>query len=278
MKLDWSNDTVKLSQVRQIQSLGKKFNCSDNKKVFFTPMEAKLKLEKGDPQNLPDVPYRELVCSLLFIARYTRPDILFAVTLLCRFLTNYTEVHWKAAKRVLLYTLGTIHRVLRFTRNVDAPPVVVYTDSDWGSDRIDGRSTSGVLVLIYGNPATWSTEKQTNVALSTSEAEYIALTSGFKEAKYFINLMQVEMKIQVTPILSKIDNIGAGYMGEQSVTNKRTKHIDLRYHYVREEIQEFKNFDLEYVATKLNTSDIFTKPLDRTLFEFHRDTLMIPDW
>ena len=167
---------------------------------------------------------------------------------------------------------------MRFTRNVDAPPVVVYTDSDWGSDRIDGRSTSGVLVLIYGNPATWSTEKQTNVALSTSEAEYIALTSGFKEAKYFINLMQVEMKIQVTPILSKIDNIGAGYMGEQSVTNKRTKHIDLRYHYVREEIQEFKNFDLEYVATKLNTSDIFTKPLDRTLFEFHRDTLMIPDW
>jgi Flp pilus assembly protein TadG len=91
--------------------------------------------------------------------------------------------------------------VLKYTRNLEDDPVVVYTDSYWGSDRIDGRSTSGVLILLYGNPVTWSTEKQINVALSTSEAKYIALTSGFKEAKYFINLMQVEMKIRVTPIL-----------------------------------------------------------------------------
>ena len=170
--------------------------------------------------------------------------------------------------------MSTTDRGLKYTRNLEADPVVVYTDSDWGSDRIDGRSTSGVMILLYGNPITWSTEKQTNVALSTSEAEYIALTAGFKEDKYFINLMQVEMKIRVTPILSRIDNMGAGHMAEQSVTNKRTKHIDLRYHYVREEIQEFKNFDLKYVITTENTSDIFTKPLDKTLFEKHRDTLM----
>ena len=275
MKLEWTDNTVRLSQNRQIESLGKKFNVNESQKIYYTPMEAKLKLEKGDPLNLPDVPYRELVCSLLFIARYTRPDILFAVTLLCRFLTNYTEVHWKAAKRVLCYTVKTTDRMLIYKRNPKASPVEVYTDSDWGSDRIDGRSTSGVLILLYGNPVTWSTEKQTNVALSTSEAEYIALTSGFKEAKYFINLMQVEMKIKVTPILSRIDNIGAGYMAEQSVTNKRTKHIDLRYHFVREEIMEYKNFELQYVATKLNTADIFTKPLDRGLFETHRDTLMM---
>jgi hypothetical protein len=86
--------------------------------------------------------------------------------------------------------------------------------------------------------------------------------------------MQVEMKLRVTPIRSRVDNIGAGYMAEQSVTNKRTKHINLRYHYVREEISEFKNFEMEYVATKANTSDIFTKPLDKGLFEVHRDTLM----
>ena len=274
IKLEWTDNSVSLSQNRQIESLKKKFNVCDSKRVFTTPMETKLKLTKGDANNLPDVPYRELVCSLLFIARYTRPDILFAVTLLCRFLTNYTEVHWKAAKRVLCYTASTTDRVLFYTRNVKAPALELYTDSDWGSDQIDGRSTSGVLLLLYGNPVTWSTDKQTNVALSTSEVEYIAISSGFKEAKYFINLMQVEMKLRVTPIRSRVDNIGAGYMAEQSVTNKRTKHINLRYHYVREEISEFKNFEMEYVATKANTSDIFTKPLDRGLFEFHRDTLM----
>ena len=222
IKLEWTDNSVSLSQNRQIESLKKKFNVCDSKRVFTTPMETKLKLTKGDANNLPDIPYRELVCSLLFIARYTRPDILFAVTLLCRFLTNYTEVHWKAVKRVLCYTASTTDRVLRYTRNVKAPALELYTDSDWGSDQIDGRSTSGVLLLLYGNPVTWSTEKQTNVALSTSEAEYIAITSGFKEAKYFINLMQVEMKLRVTPIRSRVDNIGAGYMAEQSVTNKRT--------------------------------------------------------
>jgi len=218
-----------------------------------------------------------MVCSLLFIARYTRPDILFAVTMLCRYLVCYTEIHWKAAKRVLIYLKNTMDITLVYTRNITARPLELYVDSDWGSDPVDGRSTSGVLIMLYGNPVTWSSEKQSNVALSTSEAEYMAITSGFKEVKYFINLMQVEMKLLVTPVKTNLDNIGAGYMAEQSITNKRTKHINLRYHYVREEIQEFKNFDLDYIDTKNNTSDIFTKPLDRGLFEKHRDTLMSTD-
>ena len=112
---------------------------------------------------------------------------------------------------------------------------------------------------------TWSTGKQTNVALSTSEAEYIAITSGFKEAKYLINLVQVRMKLRVTPISSRVDNIGAGYMAVQSVTNTRAKIINLRYDYVREEISEFENFEMEYVATKANTSDIHQTTSQRTL-------------
>ena len=104
IKLEWTENSVSLSQNRQFESMKTKFNVCDSKRVCTTPMETKLKLTKGDVNNLPDGPYRDLVCSLLFIARYTRPDISFAVTLLCRFLTNYTEVHWKAAKRVLCYS------------------------------------------------------------------------------------------------------------------------------------------------------------------------------
>ena len=98
MKLSWTENSVTLSQNRQIESLNQKFNMCDSERVFTTPMEAELKLTKGDSNNLPGVPYRELVCSLLFIARYTRPDILFAITLLCRFLANYTEVLGKLPK------------------------------------------------------------------------------------------------------------------------------------------------------------------------------------
>jgi hypothetical protein len=152
MKLEWIENAVTLGQNRQIESLVKKFNLCDSKKVFFAPMETRLKLTKGDSNSLPDFPYRELVCSLLFIARYTRPDILFPVTLLCRFLTNFTEVHWNAAKRVLCYLSRTTDWVLTYTRDLNAPILEIYTDSDWGSDQIDGRSTTGMIINLYGNP------------------------------------------------------------------------------------------------------------------------------
>jgi len=80
---------------------------------------------------------------------------------------------------------------------------------------------------------------------------------------YFINLLQSEMNIQITPVQTHVDNIGAAYMAEQVVTNKRTKHISPAYHYAREQVQIFKNYSLKYVNTLLNCSDIFTKPLDR---------------
>jgi hypothetical protein len=82
------------------------------------------------------------------------------------------------------------------------------------------------------------------------------------------------MKLRATPIRSRVDDIGAGYMDEQSITDKRTKHINLRYHFVRELITELYFFEMEYVVKKANTSEIFTKPLDRGLFEVHGDTLM----
>ena len=174
MKLSWTENSVTLSQNIQIESLNQKFNtpiCVTRREFSQLPWKLNLSLQKVI-QTIYMIYHTELVCSLLFIARYTRPDILFAITLLCRFLTNYTEVHWKAAKRVLCYTVSTTDRVLSFTRNQAAPALELYTDSDWDSDQIDGRSTSGVLILLYGNPVAWSTEKQANVALSKSDRIY----------------------------------------------------------------------------------------------------------
>ena len=93
-------------------------------------------LRAGDPKNLPDVPYRGLVCALLFIARYTRPDIMFAVCFLCRYLSNYTDAHWKAAKRILIYLKNTTDIKLRYTRFPKAKPLEVYTDSDFRLGRM----------------------------------------------------------------------------------------------------------------------------------------------
>jgi hypothetical protein len=273
MSLEWStcNTELYLSQNRQIQRLIEKYNLIDSKQTFKTPMEAKLDLVSGSKDDLPDVPYAQLVCALLFIARCTRPSILFSVTLLCRYLTNYTQPHFKAAMRILTYLKCTLNLKLVYRVTTTVKPLQIYIDSDWGGDKETGRSTSGGIIFLYGNPVAWFCQKQSDVSLSTSEAEYKTQTYAFKEGMYFINLIQSEMDIQLTPVETLIDNIGAAYMAEQVVTNKKTKHISLSYHYAGEQVQIFKNYYLTYVNTTLNCSDIFTKALDRGLFERHRN-------
>ena len=173
--------------------------------------------------------------------------------------------------RILSYLKCTMNLKLVYKLTPNVQPLEIYIDSDWGGDPETGRSTAGGIIFSYGNPVTWVCQKQSDVSLSTSEAEYKTQTYAFKEGMYFINLMQSEMNIQITPVQTHIDNIGAAYMAEQVVTNKKTKHISLSYHYAREQVQIFKSFYLTYVNTQLNCSDIFTKPLDRGLFERHRN-------
>ena len=134
----------------------------------------------GPKDDLPDVPYAQLVCALLFIARCTRPDILFSVTFLCRYLTNYTTAHFKAAIRVLTYLKCTMDFKLSYrVASSDVQPVEIYIDSDWGGDKETGRSTAGGVVFLYGNPVSWFCQKQDCVSLSTSEAEYKTQTYAF---------------------------------------------------------------------------------------------------
>jgi hypothetical protein len=153
----------------------------------------------------------------------------------------------------------------------DVQPVEIYIDSDWGGDKETGRSTAGGVVFLYRNLVSWFCQKQDCISLSTSEAEYKTQTYAFKEGMYFINLLQSEMNIQMTPVQTHIHNIGAAYMAEQVVTNKRTKHMSLSYHYAREQVQIFKNYYPTYVNTLLNCSDIYARALDRGLFERHRN-------
>jgi histone deacetylase 1/2 len=203
-------------------------------------MEAKLNLIAGLKNDLPDVPYAQLVCALLFIARCTRPNILFSVTFLCRYLTNYTTSHLKAAIRVLTYLKCAMDfKLSSRVPSSDVQPVETYIDSDWGGDKETGGSTASGVLFLYGNPVSWFCQKQDCVSHSTSEAESVF---AFKECMYFINLLQSDMNIQIIPVQTHIDNIGAAYMAEQVATNKRTTRISLSYHYAREQVQKLENY------------------------------------
>ena len=278
MKLEWSDSTVTISQNRQIEGLVRRFNQYTTQREYKTPMDSKFassdSVLAGKPEERPEVPYRELVCAMLFIARYTRPDILYAVTVLCRYLTNYTTAHWKAAIRILVYLKGTTDIKLVYKRQPEAKPIELYTDSDYAGDIETRRSTSGGIILAYGNLVTWFCEKQAVVTKSTTEAEYIALYTGISEACYFINVIQRGMGIQITPIPTHVDNQGTIFIAQQEVCNKRTKHIDVRYHFCREQVKEFQNFELFYVPTCSNLSDIMTKALNAPSHEKLRDEMM----
>ena len=273
--MDPTLSAVSISQERQIIQLYIKYIGLDSKKKYDTPMDPKLKIIKGDPNNLPPVEYLSLIGALYFIARMSRPDVYYVVNALSRMNACYTMEHWKYLLRVLIYLYHTRDQHLTYKRSEfhNTDPVTIYGDSSFADDPNKGKSTCGNISFFYGNPITWQCELQEYVALSTSEAEYVNITYAFRDGLYVINVLQEEMKFQITPITTYIDNMGAGYMAESRVNNKRTKHIHYKYHFVRDYI-ELGLFDLKYVHSNLNIADIFTKALGKGLFQKFRSWIL----
>jgi hypothetical protein len=276
MGVEWSQDEVHLSQRRHIEDLLKEYKMTDCKPAQ-TPMEDKLCLSKPET-CATGIPYRSLLGKLLWIARCTRPDIYYAVSYLSRFTCSHTDEHFSHLKRILRYLKSTLHYKLRYTRQYitegDIIPHMLefYSDSDWASDWLDRKSVSGHVGFLFGNTLTWESRKQVTTALSSAESEYYALTDATKTLLHVSHLMREIMT--VPPLIPMyMDNRGAQYMAENTINNKRTKHIDVRYRFVTQHVKD-KKMVLNYVPTDQNTSDVFTKALGNVAFHKHSRTLL----
>jgi hypothetical protein len=285
-KVTWADDysSVSLSQERYIKELAVKYGVTDCKPVN-SPMEHGLNLDpEPDPDSFAKLPFRSLVGQLLWLSRVTRPDITFAVAYMARFTNCAGQTHFTHLLRILKYLVTTQDVCLTYHKHSpdEAPlrvysysdadrfpdqplltgaPLEAYSDSDWAGDHIDRRSVSGSIVYLFGNPVVWNSQRQTTVALSTAEAEYYALAEASKEAIHIRQLVgQIFPSVEEVATPVHIDNKGAGHMAENMVNNKRTKHIDIRYHFVRHYIRD-KKVELFHVPTHLNVSDILTKAL-----------------
>ena len=190
---------------------------------------------------------KSAVCSLQYAAGGTRPDIAYAVSTIAKFCHQPTELHMTAAKRVLRYLKQT--RDLNLTYIKNTPEAIIgYSNADWAGDVKDRWSTSGNAFLLGGGAIMWSSRKQSSVALSTVEAEYMALSVATQEA---IWLRQLQEELGVTeagPTLIYEDNQGAISMAKNPVFHKRTKHVQIRYHFVREAVEQ-GTITLEYCRT-----------------------------
>ena len=262
MSVERKGNTFEMHQRRQIEDIVEEFGEDTNMKKVDSPMEKGLNLPINTTAD-PKLRYRALVGALLWIARCTRPDILFAVTYLSRFSTYATKVHWDALIRVLRYlkTTAEIPFVLKLnsTTSRDKCNVTIIADSDWAHDVVDRKSFSGSCVIVDGVLINFITAKQPTVSTSSTEAEYISASDACREGLYFRNLL-TELITVVLPIKASLDNIGAGCIAQNYVNNSRTKHIDVKYHMVRDWIAK-KIFELFYIESNKNLADIFTKAL-----------------
>lgn len=189
-----------------------------------------------------------------------------------RFQSNFTEEHFKYAKRILRYIKASENLKLVYTRNENIEPIVGYTDSDYASDKNDRKSISGFVFKVFGNTVSWSSKKQTCVSQSSTEAEYVALAHGMNEGKWLRSLL-IELGIKIDkPTTIYEDNTSCISAAENPKDHKRMKQIDVEHHYIRDEIAK-GIFKLNQIPTGDQTADITTKGLNQKLFVKHRVNL-----
>lgn len=262
---------LKISQPKYIADLLRRFGMNDCKPTT-TPLEPNLKLERCKGESLTTEPYRELIGCLSYLALSSRPDICAAVNFFSKFQSAPTDAHWSNLKRILRYLKGTANHGLVFQRQQASKPLEGYADADWGNDPDDRRSISGNVFQVFGGTVSWMTRKQATVALSSTEAEYVSLSNAMCEAIWLRNLiLELGVKLQ-HPVPLFEDNQSCICIAEEPRDHKRMKHVDIRYNFIREKLQEGL-FKIHYIPTGQQVADLFTKGLARGPFETLRDKL-----
>ena len=279
--VDKVKGTISMNQTHYIDACLDKFGMSSANEVS-KPMATRLSTTDQPQVIVTDdhQRYRGIVGSLLYLANWTRVDIAFAVSELSRFVSNPGKSHLEAAQRVLRYLKKTKHLSINFSRPVPMTsgiqPNILwgYVDSDWAGCPDTRRSTSAYVLMLNGAAVSWRSKRQTTVALSTAEAEFVAASSLVQEVIYVRKFLQNLGFPQQEPTIIFEDNECCVAWSEGSVGgSERAKHIDLRKHFVHDAVAA-KILQLRKIDTKDNAADLLTKPLDQDSVALHRKNLM----
>ena len=262
------DNSLFINQKQYAEKIVKRFNLEDAHEVC-TPLDPQSKLELFESDvTLSNVPYKEAIGSLMFLAMVTRPDISHSVGVLSRYTDKPKKAHWDSIKRVIRYVKGTSNYGLLYGKNNsnDDVPVLAYSDADFAGDPNTRKSTSGYIIKLGHDLITWSSRKQQTVTLSTTESEFVAACSTVQEMVWLDRLFRelVTRKLE-TPILY-VDNQSTIKIIKNPQFHCRTKHIDIKYNFVREKYRD-KFYKLKYIYTKKQQADILTKALPKESFE-----------
>lgn len=269
-----------VGQSEYLKKVLEKFNMKDCKEGSV-PMELHLSLSKNmgptnkeEKEEMSKILYRQAVGSLMFAAVVSRPDIAYAVSCVSRFLDNPGREHWLAVKRILRYIKGTVDHGLLY--KADDNYVLGYTDSDFSGCVDTRRSTSGYIFTKSGAAISWKSQLQANVNLSTTEAEYVASTEDAREAIWLRNLFD-SMGDEADSVKLMIDNQSTIKWIQNIELHKRVKHIDVRFHFIREKAEE-GIITVDYVRSADQLADILTKGLNKNPFSLLREKIGMIKW
>ncbi|XP_048615912.1 secreted RxLR effector protein 161-like [Brassica napus] len=217
-----------------------------------------------DGVKIDSTQYKQMVGSLMYLTA-TRPDLMFVVSLISRFMSNPTQLHLAAVKRIMKYLKGTLEYGIWYKRGEESE-LIAYTDSDYAGDIDDSKSTSGYVFLMSGGAVAWSSRKQPIVTLSSTEAEYVAGDTSACQAIWMMRILEEISHDQAEEIVLLCDNTSTIKLSKNAVMHGRSKHIRVRYHFLRD-LSKQGIIKLVCCPTEMQLADVMTKSLKLASFQ-----------
>jgi hypothetical protein len=244
-------------------------NCN----TVTTPADTKPKAAATDGKLIDDATTFRSIAGALQYLTITRPDIAYAVQQVCLHMHAPRDVHQTMLKRVLRYVKGTTHLGVQL-RAAPTATITAYSDADWAGCPDTRRSTSGFCVFLGNSIISWSSKRQTTVSRSSAEAEYRAIANAVSECSWLRRLLGELLCKVPSATVAFCDNISSVYMSRNPVHHRRTKHIELDIHFVREKVV-IGELRVTHIPSARQLADVFTKGLPSTHFLDFRDSLSV---
>ena len=235
-----------------------------------------LRPTKQEDKRADITEYQQGIGSVMYGMVFTRPDIAFATGKLSQYLKDLSEYHYIGLKGLLRYIGWSINDRIRYgpvtddRKQATKGQLVVYSDADWAGDQTDRKSTSGFVAMLYGGAISWGSRKQASVSTSSTESEYIAMSTCAKQSQWIAQILR-DMKLpkyvgkDPYTVQIKGDNQGALALIRNPHLHERSKHIDIQYYYIRD-LEARRKIDIGYIPTTDMVADGMTKPLERIAF------------
>jgi hypothetical protein len=262
LQIKQSKEGTFVHQAKYTKDIARKFKMEDSK-AMVTPMSTTTALDADkEREHVEQKEYRSMIGSLLYLTA-TRPDIQFLVCLCARFQASPRTSHQQAVKRIFRYMRHTPDFDLWYSAS-SSLVLHGFSDADYAGCRLDRKSTSGTCQFLGSSLVSWSSRKQSSVSQSTTEAEYVAATSCCSQL-FWISYTMSDFGEEYSHVPLQCDSTSAISVAKNPVLHSKTKHIEVRYHFLRDNVEKGK-ITLIHVPTHDQLAYIFTKPLDQATF------------